>query len=168
MRTTAVSLALFVAALSNATAHNAAEEHTAKALRGVQLGQLGPADISCVTAAHGSRAAVDAISVYNDVNTEIKLVAVQNDGTKTTCGSPYTGVGVIGPAQNFRLMVDEMVDYVMVLGKVNGEVNTWKDVHEIWRSLDGTKKVWPKTTQIWSGVQMDDVSLGQILEKSLV
>ena len=161
------ALALSAAALSSplsAAAHDAPEEHAATALRGVKLGQLGPTAVSCVSTAPGSRAKVAEIEVSNDIHTEIKLIAVNNDGSKIACKSPYTGVGVIGDAVDFRLAVDEMVHYVMVLGKGSGMQGKWEDVHEIWRAMDGTKTIWPKTTQIWStkGTSMEDTELDGI------
>ena len=166
--------ALALAALSPAAAHDGA--HAALALRGVTLGQLGPMEVSCVSAAPGSGARVSEIQVANDIDMQIKLVAVHNDGSKAACTSPHTGVGVIGDSVDFRLAVDEFVDYVVVLGEESHkQAQMWKDVHEIWRALDGTKKVWPPSVQIWSSAEsaehateMDDEMLARVLREALV
>jgi hypothetical protein len=151
MKTIAKAI-MCIALTSVSSAHEGS--HAEKSLRGVTLGQLGPLDISCVTASAGTGAKVFAVNIENDVKEISKLIAVHKDGnTKTTCSSPHTGVTTIAPKNDFRLMVDEMVEYVVVMGK---KETGWKDVHEIWRTINGTKPVWPQNEQIWDSTSADN------------
>jgi hypothetical protein len=103
--------------------------------------------ISCIDDPHPQNIAV--ISVSNDIKGKIQLVAMHHgsSSTGTSRGTSVCNTHMNDPFVNggdFHLQVDEDVEYVMVM-------QDGKDVHEIWRALDGTKKVWPKTAQIWVG-----------------
>lgn len=110
--------------------------HVRAALEGVELGQLGPMEVSCADAGHGTGAKVSTVAVDNQATEKIHLVSVLNDGTKKVCASPHTGVSIIGAKRDFLVMEDDMVSYTIVMGDEGREIGEiWRDVNGKWPTL---------------------------------
>lgn len=171
----AVRYTLCGALMGLAAAHS--EDHNSEAnIQRLDMDQFGMPSINCASAGASlnSGSAVATITVSNDIKESIKLTAVNKDRTVTACDSSSAGVKTID-GTDFRLTVNADIQYVMVMAK-DGSTGAWKDVHEIWRSMDGTKQIWPKTVQIWEGARANndakpaaghEVSLTQILKEAL-